>query len=104
MQDFAVSFDSNGNLNYQNYDWPGTKTEPNHSFSDTLEYTGYFSATGGNSHIKFKSLTTSREYHMFMSDFDEIIAEHRFINNQVVGVFFFCKKGNSQGIRLNFNP
>jgi hypothetical protein len=39
---------------------------------------------------------------MFMSDFDEVLEEKRFQNNEIVGAFCFCRKGHSQGIRLLF--
>ena len=104
ITDFEVQFEGNGDLsvfNYSSYSIGG-KTEPNKIFSDTLEYVGYFGSTGGNSHIKFKSINSGRKYHMFMSDFDDVLQAKRFINNQMVGLFTFCKKSNSQGMRLIF--
>jgi len=105
MQVFDVSFEDNGDLsrfNYASYGSSKNKTEPNKVFSDTLEYVGYFSATGGNSHIRMKSLVSGREYHMFMTDFHEALIEKRFIHNRIVGLFTFCKKGSSQGTRIFF--
>ena len=105
ITEFDVHFENNGDLCHFSYGNP-PKTEPNKVFADSLEYEGYFGSTGGNSHIKLKSVNSGRVYHMFMSDFDEVLREKRFINNQIVGLFAFCKKGNSQGLRFIFedNP
>ena len=104
MQVFDVCFEDNGDLSA--FHWPDRythiKREPNSNFPDTLEYTGYFGSRGGNSHIQLKSVNTGRTYHMFMSDFDEVLREKKFVNNQLSGFFHFCKKGSSQGIRFIF--
>lgn len=100
VKNFEVVFDSKGDLAHQAYDWSGCQKEQNKVFLDHLEYAGYFSSTGGNSHIRLRSLKTGRMYHMFMSDFDEVLEEKRFVNNEIVGSFCFCRKGKSQGIRL----
>lgn len=100
LQDFKVVFDLNGNLKQYTYVYNTDKEEQNYIFSDHLEYDGYFPASGGNSHIYMKSLKTGRRYHMFMSDFDQILQEKRLQDNQVVGLFCFCRKGRVQGIRL----
>jgi hypothetical protein len=106
MQDFEVTFTETGDLCSRAYSWKGNKKEANAIFADTLEYDTYHSSSGGNSHIIFKSVNSGRKFSMFMSDFDEILTAKRFIDNQVVGLFCFCKKGSSQGIRLIFedNP
>jgi hypothetical protein len=105
MQDFEVVFTDTGDLYAQMW-YASSKKEPNAIFADTLEYETYHSSSGGNSHIIFKSVNSGRKFSMFMSDFDEILTAKRFIDNQVVGLFCFCKKGCSQGIRLIFedNP
>lgn len=110
-QKFQVTLTKNGDLSghhvntsyansphySQHYFW-----EDNKIFIDELEYTGYFGSSGGNSHIRLVSLKSGREYHMFMSDFDDILQEKKFIDNKINGKFYFCKKGNSQGTRLVF--
>jgi hypothetical protein len=104
MQDFEVWFDDNGDLaifSYPGYRQQGKK-EQNSVFQDTLEYVGYFSATGGNSHIKMQSIVSGRTYHMFMTDFHEALFTKRFIDNRIAGLFTFVKKGSSQGIRIFF--
>lgn len=102
VNNFEVVFNSNGDLAHQAYDWQGAVKEQNKVFLDHLEYAGYFSSTGGNSHIKLRSMKSGRMFHMFMSDFDEVLEEKRFQNNEIVGAFCFCRKGKSQGIRLMF--
>lgn len=105
---FTVLFTNNGDLLSDNAPWitnrpnfaTDYKTEDNAPFADTFEYTGYQSAAGGNSHILFKSVKTGRKVSMFMSDFDEVINENRFINKQIVGLFCYCKKNTKQGVRL----
>lgn len=105
MTNFDVMFTDKGDLSYRVYNHYGTaKFERNYIFPDILEYTGYFASTSGNSHIKLKSLNSGRNYHMFMADFYELIQSRRFLNNQIVGLFTFCKKGVTQGIRLILEP
>jgi len=111
IQDFMVVFDKEGNLSqrcHQNNGvidpWlvsRGYTSKKNELYPDHLEYAGYYSS-GTTSHIEFRSLNSSRLLHMFISDFDEVITEKRFINNQIIGMFSFCRKGNSQGVRLLF--
>lgn len=105
---FDVCFDANGNLQaYANSRYwsktSGSYTEPNAVFDDKLKYDGYFTQ-GVNSHIYFVSEISGRRLHMFMSDFDEIIRDHRFIDGVVEGKFCFVKRGNSQGVRYFFEP
>jgi hypothetical protein len=109
IQQFKVAFNDKGDLCDGQYSWMNYpnyagqyKWEDNAPFVDTFEYTGYHGASGGNSHITFKSAKSGREVNMFMSDFDEVIKEKRFIDNQIVGLFCYCKKGMKQAIRLIF--
>ena len=112
MQEFKVAFTDKGDLCEGNYSWmkdprytysANYKFEDNAPFADTFEYTGYRGASGGNSHILFKSVNSGREVNMFMSDFDEVIQQDRFINKQIVGLFCYCKKGSKQAVRLIFD-
>lgn len=107
ISQFKVAFDDQGNLCEGQYTWMSQaaystryKWEDNAPFVDTFEYTGYTSASGGNSHILFKSMKTGRKVNMFMSDFDAVLKEKRFVDNQIIGVFCYCKKGMKQGVRL----
>jgi len=102
ISDFEVSFDQDGNLMRDSF-YKGFN-QKNSIFPDTLEYIGYLQARkGGNSYIQFQSLNSRRKYHMFISDFNDIVLNKRFINNIVAGDFCFCRKGTSQGIRLIFD-
>jgi hypothetical protein len=111
MQEFKVAFNSKGDLMSDNCSWMQKdpryasqyKWEDNAPFADTFEYAGYRGASGGNSHILFKSVNSGREVNMFMSDFDEVITQDRFINKQIVGLFCYCKKGSKQAVRLIFD-
>lgn len=104
IKDFEVQFDKNGNLleRYYKYHNPSDIVkEPNKIFSDTLEYTDYVSASqGGNSKIQFTSLISRKTYNMFITDFNDAVLARKFINNLLVGDFYFCRKGTSQGVRL----
>lgn len=110
MKEFDVMFTPDGdlNLNSRVYQYgnanTGYYTEKNSVFPDELEYYDYFGASGGNSYMEFISLKTGRKYHMFMSDFDDVLLEKRFQDNKIVGLFFFCRKGSRQGIRLFLDP
>jgi hypothetical protein len=105
---FKVVFTNTGDLCEGGGDWllshpnfsSNYKTEDNAPFTDTFEYTGYHGAAGGNSRILFQSVKTGRKVSMFMSDFDEVIQSKRFIDNQIVGLFCYCRKYIKQGIRL----
>ena len=102
IKDFDVVFTDKGDLHRTSYFSPqysGFKIEKNRAYSDTLEYAGYSS-----NRIMFVSLNTGRKYHMFMSDFDEIVKEKMFVDNKVIGLFCFCRKGSRQGIRMVFEP
>lgn len=108
IQQFKVFFHLNGDLCEGQYQWminhptasAQYKTEDNIPFADTLEYDGFHGATGGNSHILFKSIKNARRVSMFMSDFDEVIRANRFIDQRIVGLFCYCKKNTKQGVRL----
>lgn len=109
MQVFDVAFTDKGDLCDCGAKWmqePGYvgkfKWEKNKVFPDTLVYDTYYPSKGGNSHIAFISAHSGRKYEMFMSDFDEAIQEKLFIDNKLVGLFTFCRKGVSQGIRVFF--
>lgn len=105
---FKVVFLNNGDLCEGGGDWllnhphfaTNYKTEDNAPFPDIFEYEGYHGAAGGNSRILFKSTKTGRKVSMFMSDFDEVIREKRFIDNHIVGLFCYCRKNIKQGVRL----
>lgn len=105
---FKVIFTNNGDLCESGGDWflrhpnfaSNYKVEDNTPFVDTFEYEGYHGAAGGNSRILFKSVKTGRKVIMFMSDFDEVIQAKRFIDNQIIGLFCYCRKNIKQGIRL----
>lgn len=99
VTDFDVVFYDNGDLAWRSYVYNGGKTEKNHVFSDTIGYEGF-----ARNYVQLKSLNSGRKYLMFLSDFDEVIQAKRFIDNQIVGNFCFCRKGRSQGIRLILEP
>ena len=103
MKNFPVIFNKDGDLVIRPTSWNMAQyiKEDNKIFSDVLEYTGYISAgAGGNTHMQFKSLNSKRLYSMFMSDFDDVLQNKKMKDNIVIGDFYFCKKGNSQGLRL----
>lgn len=106
LTQFEVCFDDEGNLkNYSDSRYWGSKQpskkEQNSVFHDELRYDGYF-CQGSSSHIRFISLKTGRKYHMFMSDFDELVRADRFEAQVVEGLFCFTKRGQSQGCRVWF--
>lgn len=100
---FKVYFHTNGDLMYalRYYDQQNGnfKEEDNHVFSDKLEYEGY-----GGSHIYFKSLTSGRKYHMFISDFHNLMVAKKMQDNIIEGNFTFTKKGKVQGFKMILPP
>lgn len=100
---FKVYFTTSGDLMYslRYYDEKNGnfKEEDNHVFTDQLEYTGY-----SGSHILFKSLMSGRKYHMFISDFHEMMVAKQMHENVIEGQFTFVKKGRVQGFRMILPP
>lgn len=95
---FKVYFDLNGNLLYRlyRYDSPTSyKEEDNHVFKDRLEYDDYL-----GSHISFKSLTSGRKYHMFLTDFHKMMLAKMMHENVIEGEFTFTKRGRVQGFKM----
>lgn len=108
ITNFRVAFTLKGHMCDRVYDYMHKMStssqytwEDNGAFEDILEYNTYYSSTSGNSKIIFNS-SSGRQFGMFMSDFDEVIRQKRFIDNKIKGTFCFCKKGNAQGVRLIF--
>ena len=109
VTDFEVAFTINGRMCDHVYDYMKSSMnlhsyvwEQNSVFEDTLFYEGYSGSSSGNSKVLFLSLKSGRHFGMFMSDFNDVILQKRFIDNQIKGSFCFCKKGNAQGVRLIF--
>ncbi len=54
-----------------------------------------------SAHFVFESLKDGRRYSMFLSDFEDILKHRMLLDGyRIQGEFVFCKKGNSQGIRM----
>ncbi len=80
---------------------PGKYVQVKNSiFYDRLIYEEYTPTNGGNSHMIFKSTRNGHIYHMFMSDFHDVLINNRMIDRQLNGEFTFIKKSNSVCIRL----
>ena len=110
FQQYDVAFDKEGNLLEYYWDKPDpsklqplssiTFWEPNCIFADTLEFVSTH-PTKGSAHFIFQSIKTGRKYSMFLSDFEDVLLAKRIIDgNKIQGEFTFCKKGNSQGMRM----
>jgi len=98
-KDFEVVFDKKGNLPARVWRaGQGAIKEQNKAFPDHMEYHGH-----DDGKIIMKSVQTGRTYYMFLSDFDDILKAKKMVNNQVIGIFCFCRKGSVQGLRLIFD-
>lgn len=109
IENFEVAFTLSGNMcdhlysymklpeNIHSYKWIA-----NHIFEDTLEYYGHQETDTGNSRILLKSLSSNNVYGMFMSHFDKIIKEKKFVDNKIFGSFYFFKLDSRQGVQLIF--
>lgn len=109
---YDITFDKNGNLNIDfiessrltqyasssyNY-YAGFINKTNDVFNDCLVYNSAY-----NNRVFFKSVKSGLTYHMFLSDFDDVVRHHKFgPDNQINGNFTFCKKGFKQGLRFIF--
>ena len=91
---YKIPFDLKGNLlDYvYKYNLTNVVMEDNYQFKDTLKYSGY-SKGRSSAHIHFKSTTNNRGYHMTLKDFDKVINNNMFVDNQVTGDFTFAKRG-----------
>lgn len=101
---FDVAFDPKGNLlDYFYTSWGAANAirEPNAVFTDTLEYVKYY-RMGSGVRFQFISKTSGRTFHMFLSDFDEMLKAGKLVNQLVYGTFCFTKRGNMQGLRYHF--
>jgi hypothetical protein len=112
FQQYEVSFDKDGNLTRQYLEPPNANNtnswrvnrtgfnEPNCIFADNLTFVRCYS-TQNSAHFVFQSLKNGRKYSMFLSDFEDILKARKLLDgHRIQGEFVFCKKGNSQGIRL----
>lgn len=109
IEDFEVAFTLNNTMCDHLYSYmklpdkiAGYQWIKNHIFEDTLEYYGHQETDTGNSRILLKSLSSNKIYGMFMSNFDKIIKQKRFIDNKITGSFYFYKLDSRQSIQLIF--
>lgn len=81
--------------------WKATYThEEAKDFDDLMDFLQISDYYRGHARVSLKSVVTGRTYTMFASDFNDVIVEKRFTNNQIKGTFRFMKKGQAQTIRL----
>lgn len=106
ISDIDIRFDTVSQTYSGYYRWmdtcnPGKYVQVKNSiFYDRLIYEEYTPTNGGNSHMIFKSTRNGHIYHMFMSDFHDVLINNRMIDRQLNGEFTFIKKSNSVCIRL----
>jgi len=105
LQDFEVTFDSDGNLTERSWistyrDRSSFIVKKNSFFYDKIEYVGAMITYSGRAKFRFKSLMSGVQYYMMLSDFDDILKEGILNHKIVEGVFSFKKRGNKQGIRF----
>jgi len=106
VPDINIMFNKNSQTYMAHHDWylksyPNDYIELKNSiFYDQLIYEGYVRTNGGNSHMIFKSAKNGHIYHMFMSDFHEVILNNRMIDREIIGEFTFTKKSHSVCVRL----
>ena len=69
----------------------------NYEFQDTLEFVQF---EGYNSmNFRMKSVTDSKEYHMFLSEGERIFNLKKWIGNSVTGRWTFRKQGKAYSIK-----
>lgn len=100
-----VWFDDKGNMLDQSASasWAssyGYKSEDAKDFDDRMEYTNLHEFRRKSGRVYFKSVTTGRQYTMYLDDFNALIKEKRFNNNQIEGKFHFVKRSSGQAIQL----
>jgi hypothetical protein len=69
-------------------------------FDDRIRYLKFRDYSHGCSRALFESMTTGRQYTMFLDHFDQAITSLKFVDNHIEGTFRFVKKGTAQAIKL----
>lgn len=80
------------------------KFEPAADFDDHMVFVKISEYYRRSTRIKLKSVTTGRQYSMFVDDFNNVVDAHRFVNNEIKGTFRFQKIGSGQSIMLVLPP
>ena len=102
----TIWFNQNGDMLDQgayNASWAanyGYKAEEAKDFDDRMEYEKLYEFRRKSGRVYFRSLTTGRQYTMYLDDFDKLIKAKRFFNNQIEGRFHFVKRSSGQAIQL----
>lgn len=104
-----IEFDSNGNLMDQAWGVSqtnnnGRRLETAQDFDDRMEYVKIISFHKRETRAYFKSITTGRQYSMYIDNFNECILAKQFIDNHLQGTWRFIKKGTGQTIKLLLPP
>lgn len=78
----------------------GYKAEEAKDFDDQMEYKEIQEFRKRAGRVYFKSITTGRQYTMYLDDFNKLIKAGKFINNRIEGTFHFIKKSSGQAVQL----
>ena len=76
------------------------KSEVAQDFNDQLIYLRMIDFSQGAARVYFKSVSSGREYSMFLDDFNKAILANEFNHNLLNGTFRFVKRGVAQSIKL----
>lgn len=71
----------------------------NFVFADVLGI-NFISPTRSSCIVSLESIITGKKYRMFVTEFNDILANKKFKNGCISGSFTFVKRGHSYGIRL----
>ena len=100
----VIWYDDKGNMTDQGGYSPqnsyGYKCEDAKDFDDRMEYVKMSEFYRRSSRAYFKSLSTGRQYTMYLDDFNKIIQANKFQNNQIEGTFHFIKRSSGQAVQL----
>lgn len=104
----VIWFNQNGDMldqgGYNPANSYGFKPEDAKDFDDRMEYEKLYEFRRKSGRAYFRSVTTGRQYTMYLDDFDKLIKAKRFIDNQIEGTFHFVKRSSGQAIQLVLPP
>ena len=99
-----IWFNQNGDMldqgGYSPNNGYGFKSEEAKDFQDRMEYDKLYEFRRKSGRAYFRSVTTGRQYTMYLDDFDKLIKAKRFVNNQIEGTFHFIKRSSGQAVQL----
>lgn len=100
-----IWFDQKGDMLDQAYGWgpnnhQGYKSEIAQDFTDKMEFIRIQDFHKKGARVYIRSISSGRQYSMYVEDFGATISAHKLIDNFMEGTWHFIKRGSGQAIEL----